>query len=135
MKIFSKGKAGGAGDGAGKPVTPVARMSDPRKVERPQRAPARPEGGQMVRPPREPEREVARGEACAIIDWLSVGSVREIDSLIAVLRSLCDELYVEQRRVQRELADFARVSDAAMETTSVIVETLGQWRSIAGRGR
>jgi hypothetical protein len=129
MKIFSKGKPGGSGDGPAKPAMPASR-----KVERPARAPARPEGGPMMRP-REPDREVARGEACAMIDWLSVGSVREIDSLIAALQTLCEQLYVEQRRVQRELSDFARVSDAAMETTTVIVETLGLWRGVADRSR
>jgi hypothetical protein len=126
MKIFSKGKSEGSGDGVGKPLPPAPPA--PRKVER--RPPARPEGGQPVRS----DRDAARGEACALVDWFSVGSVKEIDGLIAALQTLCEELYIERRRVQRELSDFARVSDAAMKTTTTIVETLGQWRGAANRG-
>lgn len=124
MSIFSKSRSGGPEDGAGKPAA--------RKMER--RAPVRPEVAPPVRSPRETERETARSEACAMVDWFSVGSVKEIDALIAVLQTLCEELHIERRRVQRELNDFARVSAAAMKTTTVIVETLGQWRGVGERG-
>jgi hypothetical protein len=128
MKIFSKGKSGDARDGVARPAPPA-----PRKVERPLR-PGRPDGVPAPRPARETERDLARNEACALVDWFSVGSIREIDGLIAALQSLLDDLQVEHRRVVRELSDFARVSDAALETTTVLTETLGRWRG-APRGR
>jgi hypothetical protein len=130
MKIFSKGKSTDARDGVATQAPPAA----PRKMERPLRA-GRPEGVPAPRPPRESERDLARNEASALVDWFSAGSIREIDSLIGALQSLLADLQVEHRRVVRELSDFARVSDAALETTTVLTETLGRWRGAPPRGR
>jgi hypothetical protein len=50
--------------------------------------------------------------------------VTEIDRLIGELQSLRDYLLNEGQRIQRELTEYTRLNQGAMESTRVINETL-----------
>jgi hypothetical protein len=60
----------------------------------------------------------------SIIQGVSGASVAEIDGLIDELRSFRDYLLKEGQRIQRELTEYARLSQGAIETTRVITETV-----------
>ena len=55
-------------------------------------------------------------------------SVQEIDGLIAeLLRALLQE---ERARVQRNLAEYAHLSQSAMQSTKIIAESLTQSKQV-----
>ena len=55
-------------------------------------------------------------------------SVQEIDRLITELQTLRDTLQSEAARVQREIVEYATLSQAALQSTKIIAESLGQWK-------
>ena len=57
-------------------------------------------------------------------------SVQEIDRLITELQTLRDTLQSEAARVQREIVEYATLSQAAMQSTKIIAESLGQWKKV-----
>ena len=57
-------------------------------------------------------------------------SVQEIDRLIAELQSLRDMLSVEGARVQREIVQYATLSQSAMQSTKIIAESLSHWKKV-----
>ena len=57
-------------------------------------------------------------------------SVQEIDGLIAELQTLRALLEEEAARVQRNLAEYAHLSQSAMQSTKIIAESLAQWRQV-----
>ncbi len=65
----------------------------------------------------------------SLIQRVSQASVSEIEMLIAELQGLRDFLLNEGQRVQREITEYARLSQAAMESTRVITETLLKWKA------
>jgi hypothetical protein len=60
----------------------------------------------------------------AIIQGVSGASVAEIDRLIAELHSLREELVNEGQRIQRELIEYSRLNQGAIESTKIIADTL-----------
>ena len=56
-------------------------------------------------------------------------SVKEIDKLVAELQTLRETLQNEGARVQREIVEYASLSQAAMQSTRIIAETLTSWPS------
>jgi hypothetical protein len=56
-------------------------------------------------------------------------SVQEIDRLIADLQGLRETLSTEGARVQREIAQYAALSQAAMQSTKVFAESVTRWNS------
>ncbi len=59
----------------------------------------------------------------------------EIEKLIAELQSLRDYLQNEGQRVQREITEYAHMSQAATKSTKIIAENLAQWKRIAETDR
>ena len=59
-------------------------------------------------------------------------SVQEIDGLIAELQTLRALLLEEAARVQRNLAEYAHLSQSAMQSTRIIAESLAQWKQVSG---
>jgi hypothetical protein len=57
-------------------------------------------------------------------------SVKEIDKLILELQTLREMLQNEGARVQREIVEFATLSQAAMQSTRIIAESLTQWKKV-----
>jgi hypothetical protein len=63
-----------------------------------------------------------------LIEQVAGSSIKEIDSLIAELQIVRDFLQSEGERVQREIAGYAQVSQAAMSSVKAITDTMGQWK-------
>jgi hypothetical protein len=57
-------------------------------------------------------------------------SVKEIDKLIAELQTLREMLHNEGARVQREIVEYAALSQAAMQSTRIIAESLTHWKKV-----
>ena len=57
-------------------------------------------------------------------------SVKEIDKLVAELQTLRETLQNEGARVQREIVEYASLSQAAMQSTRIIAESLTSWKKI-----
>jgi len=71
----------------------------------------------------------------ALIQRVSGTSVMEIEKLIAELQTLRDYLQNEGQRVQRELTEYAHMSQAATKSTKIIAENLAQWKRMAETDR
>ena len=54
-------------------------------------------------------------------------SVLEIDRLVGELQTLRDLLETERERVQRELDEYANLSQASLQSTKTIIEGLAPW--------
>jgi hypothetical protein len=57
-------------------------------------------------------------------------SVKEIDKLILELQTLREMLHTEGARVQREIVEYATLSQAAMQSTRIIAESLTHWKKV-----
>src|SRR5947209_1880472 len=57
-------------------------------------------------------------------------SVQEIDKLISELQTLRDTLQSEAARVQREIVEYATLSQAALQSTKIIAESLTHWKKV-----
>lgn len=75
------------------------------------------------------------GNIGMMIERVSNHSIREIDNLIAELQAVRDFLAAEGERVQREIANFTQVSQAATASAKVILDSMGQWKSAVGSVR
>jgi hypothetical protein len=76
------------------------------------------------------EPEAAATQINALVQRVAGLSLEEIDRLIEELRSLHALLESEGERVQRELASYARLSQATISSTKVISENLSSWRNV-----
>jgi hypothetical protein len=65
-----------------------------------------------------------------LLQRVSVNSVQEIDRLISDLQMLRNRLYEEGERVQREIVEYATLSQAAMQSTNIIGESLTHWKKV-----
>jgi hypothetical protein len=54
--------------------------------------------------------------------------VQEIDKLITELQAVRDMLDSEAARVQREIVQYSTLTQAALQSTKTIAESLEQWR-------
>ena len=66
---------------------------------------------------------------------MSGSSADEIDRIVGELQALRELLGREGARVQREIAEYASLSESAMQSTKVIAEGLAQWKSAADQHR
>jgi hypothetical protein len=64
----------------------------------------------------------------SLIDRVSGGSVKEIERLIAELQALRDFLLNEGQRVQREITGYAQMSQSAISSTKIMVESVAKWK-------
>jgi hypothetical protein len=71
----------------------------------------------------------------SLIQKVSGASVQEIDKLIAELQSLRNYLQNEGERVQREIMNYAQLSQATTNSTKVIAESMAQWKNASGHTR
>ncbi|RTL48331.1 MAG: hypothetical protein EKK40_17660 [Bradyrhizobiaceae bacterium] len=63
-----------------------------------------------------------------LIQRVAGASATEIDNLINELESLRALMHEEGQRVQRDLANFAKLSQTAMKSTRIISDNLAQWK-------
>src|SRR5262245_15612357 len=66
----------------------------------------------------------------ALLQRVAGTSVQEIEKLISELQTLRDMLQTEAARVQREIVEYASLSQAAMQSTKIIAESLTQWKKV-----
>lgn len=67
----------------------------------------------------------------SLIQRVAGTSLGEIEKLISELESLRDLLHAEGQRVQREIAGYAQLSQAAMKSTRMIADNVEQWKKAA----
>ena len=67
----------------------------------------------------------------SLIQRVAGTSLAEIESLISELEGLRDLLHAEGQRVQREIAGYAQLSQAAMKSTRMIADNVAQWKRTA----
>jgi hypothetical protein len=78
----------------------------------------------------ENESEVVANNIGTLLQRVAGTSVKEIDKLIVELQTLRDMLHSESTRVQREIVEFATLSQAAMQSTKIIAESLTHWKRV-----
>jgi hypothetical protein len=74
-------------------------------------------------------------EVNSLAQSISGPAVLEIEKLITQLHDMRDHLVYESQRVERAIADYAQMSQAATKSTKVIAENLAQWRQTAESSR
>jgi len=67
----------------------------------------------------------------SLIQRVAGTSLTEIENLIGELEALRDLLHSEGQRVQREIAGYAQLSQAAMKSTRMIADNVAQWKRAA----
>jgi hypothetical protein len=86
------------------------------------------DGASLRRAP-ESDSELVANNLMALLQRVAGTSVMDIDRLISELEALREVLQEQGARVQRELAEYAHLSQSAMESTKIIAENLAQWSS------
>lgn len=76
----------------------------------------------------EPNTEATVNNVNSLIQRVAGTSLAEIENLISELEALRDLLHHEGQRVQREISGYAQLSQAAMKSTSMIADTVSQWK-------
>ena len=81
-------------------------------------------------PGRQPENEseLVANNLNSLLQRVTSTSVQEIDKLITELQMLRDKLQSEGARVQREIVEYATLSQGALQSTKIIAESLIQRR-------
>jgi hypothetical protein len=83
-----------------------------------------------LRRPPESESEMVASNIGSLLQRVAGTSVQEIDRLIGELQTLREMLQNEGARVQREIVEYATLSQAAMQSTKIIAESLTHWKKI-----
>ena len=78
----------------------------------------------------ESDSEVVATNIGALLQRVAGTSVQEIEKLIGELQTLRDMLQTEAARVQREIVEYATLSQAAMQSTKIIAESLTHWKKV-----
>ena len=78
----------------------------------------------------ESESEMVANNISSLLQRVAGTSVRDIDRLIMELQTLRDMLHTEGARVQREIVEYATLSQAAMQSTKIIAESLTHWKKV-----
>src|SRR5438128_1408674 len=90
---------------------------------------------QLRKPQPESGSELGVGNLNSLIQRISGTSVLEIEKLIGELQTLRDYLQNEGQRVQREITEYAHMSQATTKSTKIIAESLAQWKRMAETDR
>ncbi|MGB6534971.1 MAG: hypothetical protein WBF58_03310 [Xanthobacteraceae bacterium] len=68
------------------------------------------------------EGEAAANNLSALLRRVSANSTREIDNLIGELRTLREKLHADGTRVERDLVEYAALSQSVVQLTKIIAE-------------
>jgi serine phosphatase RsbU (regulator of sigma subunit) len=85
------------------------------------------DGANLRRSP-EMDSEIVANNISVLLQRVAGSSVQEIDRLISELQTLREMLHEEGARVQRQITEYAQLSQSAMQSTKIIAESLGQWK-------
>ncbi|MGO4711518.1 hypothetical protein [Bradyrhizobium sp. 2TAF24] len=91
----------------------------------------RPAGGAASDVPLDASAEATVSNVNSLIQRVAGTSLTEIENLIGELEALRDLLHSEGQRVQREIAGYAQLSQAAMKSTRMIADNVAQWKRAA----
>jgi hypothetical protein len=80
----------------------------------------------------EPANETPGESISMLVQRVAGASMSEIDNAIDELRAMRDYLRTEGERVQREVADYATLSQTAAASMKTISESVVQWRAALG---
>ena len=83
-----------------------------------------------LRRPPESDSEMVASNIGSLLQRVAGTSVQEIDKLIGELQTLREMLATEGARVQREIVEYATLSQAAMQSTKIIAESLTHWKKV-----
>ena len=78
----------------------------------------------------ESDSEMVASNIGSLLQRVAGTSVQEIDNLIGELQTLRERLHSEGVRVQREIVEYATLSQAAMQSTKIISESLTHWKKV-----
>jgi len=78
----------------------------------------------------ESDSEMVASNISSLLMRVAGTSVQEIDNLIGELQTLRERLHSEGVRVQREIVEYATLSQAAMQSTKIISESLTHWKKV-----
>jgi hypothetical protein len=78
----------------------------------------------------ENESELVANNIGNLLQRVAGTSVQEIDKLIGELQTLREMLSSEGARVQKEIVEYATLSQAAMQSTRIIAESISHWKKI-----
>lgn len=81
--------------------------------------------------PLEASTEATVNNVNSLIQRVAGTSLSEIENLVTELEGLRDLLHNEGQRVQREIAGYAQLSQAAMKSTRLISDNVAQWKRAA----
>jgi hypothetical protein len=76
--------------------------------------------------------EMVANNIGSLLQRVSMNSVQEIDKLIGELEKLKGRLQHEGERLQREIVEYASLTQAAIQSTKIIAESLNHWRNLPG---
>jgi hypothetical protein len=111
-------------------IRPRQSVEPPTSPELDRESPELPRDLATARSPRAESEVVADGIG-SLLNRVAGSSVQEIDQLIAELQTLRRLLQNEGARVQREIAEYASLSQSAMKTTNLIAENIAKLKSDA----
>jgi hypothetical protein len=81
----------------------------------------------------ENDSELVANDISKLLQRVAGTSVQEIDRLISELQILRELLQSQGTRVQQEIADYAQLSQSAMQSTKIFGESLSQWKKSGAR--
>jgi hypothetical protein len=81
---------------------------------------------------RQPENQsdLAAGNINSVLQRVTATSVQEIEKLITELETLRDKLHNEAARVQREIVEYASLTQGALQSTKIIAESLTRLKTL-----
>ena len=82
------------------------------------------------RQPPQGDGEMVASNISSLLQRVSGSSVQEIDRLIEDLQMLRERLHLEGERVRRDIVEYATLSQAAMQSTRIIAESLTHWKKV-----
>ena len=85
--------------------------------------------GQALRRAPENDSELVAHNIGTLLQRVAGTSVQEVDRLIGELQQLRELLHQEGARVQREITEYAHLSQSAMQSTKIIAESLSHWKA------
>jgi hypothetical protein len=81
------------------------------------------------------EKNRADGDAGRLLEQMTADAIEQIDRLLVELQARRKRLLSEAARVQRDLVDYATLSQSTMQSTKIIAESLTHWNRIRNAPR
>ena len=92
-------------------------------------------GGAAFRQSESADDEMSTDNLCTLLRRVSETSTREIENLIGELQTLRKKLQADSNRIQRNIAEYAELSQQVMQLTGIISESVKKLPGAAGISR